>query len=237
MAPRASVVGLVCVSSLLLWSAPAGAANFFRSASSNQNGAGSTSLAINKPAGVVAGDVMIAAVGANGNTAITAPAGWSSVGLYDAAAWTNTGWIQVAFKVAGASEPASYSWALGTTRPGAGTIVDYIGVDNAAPIQTSAVGTGTTSPAVAPTITTTSANQMVIANVGGRNTTGAFTFTNPAGTTDRVEVYSSTGAPRAGIDSADFRQAAAGATPTRSFTIAPTSTAWAGITVGLKPNT
>jgi hypothetical protein len=228
---------LVCVTALLLSSAQAQAASFFRSASSNQNGAGATSLTINKPAGVVAGDVMVAAVGANGNTSITAPAGWSSTGLSNATAWSNTGWIQVAFKVAGASEPASYSWPLGTTRVGAGTIVDYIGVDNAAPIQTSAVGTGTTSPAVAPTITTTSANQMVIANVGGRNTTGAFTFTNPVGTTDRVEIYSSTGAPRVGNDSADFRQAAAGATPTRSFTIAPTTTAWAGITVGLKPNT
>jgi hypothetical protein len=228
--------GIACFTALLLSSAQAQAASFFRSASSNQNGAGSTSLTINKPAGVVAGDVMVAAVGANGNTGITAPAGWSSTGLYNATAWSNTGWIRVAFKVAGASEPASYSWGLGTTRPAEGTIVDYIGVDNAAPIQTSAVGTGTTSPAVAPTITTTSANQMVIANVGGRNTTGAFTFTNPAGTTDRVEAYSSTGAPRAGNDSADFRQAAAGATPTRSFTIAPTTTAWAGITIGLKPN-
>src|SRR4051812_7446283 len=234
---RGLTFGLACVTALLLSSAQAEAASFFRSASSNQNAAGSTSLAITKPAGVVAGDVMIAAVGANGNTAITAPAGWSSVGLYDAAAWSNTGWIQVLFKIAGSSEPASYSWALGTTRPAAGTIVDYIGVDNAAPIQISAVGTGTASPAVAPTITTTSANQMVISTVGGKNTSGAFTFTNPAGTTDRVEVYSSTGTTRAGIDNADSIQAAAGATPTRSFTIAPTTTEWAGITVGLKPNT
>ena len=241
MAPRrfgrCLASGMACVAGLLLASAPAEAANFFRSASSAQNGAGSTSLAINKPAGVVAGDVMIAAVGANGNTSITAPAGWSAAGLYDAASWSNTGWIQVVFKVAGSSEPASYSWGLGTTRAGAGTIVDYIGVDNAAPVQTSAVGTGTASPAVAPTITTASANQMVLASVGGRNTTGAFTFTNPAGTTDRVGVYSSTGTPRAGIDSADSIQAAAGATPTRSFTIAPTTTEWAGITIGLKPNT
>src|SRR3954451_12371689 len=135
MAPRhlrrCTVLGLVCVTALMLSSTQAQAASFFRSASANQNGAGSTSLTINKPAGVVAGDVMIAAVGANGNTSITAPAGWSSTGLYNAAAWTNTGGIQVPFKVAGASEPASYSWALGTTRPAAGTIVDYIGVDNA----------------------------------------------------------------------------------------------------------
>src|SRR3954471_596162 len=103
---------LVCVTALLVSSAQAQASTFFRSASSNQNGAGSTSLTINKPAGVVAGDVMVAAVGANGNTPITPPSGWSSTGLYNATAWSNTAWIQVAFKVAGASEPASYSWAL-----------------------------------------------------------------------------------------------------------------------------
>src|SRR3954451_5068510 len=110
MAPRhlrrCTVLGLVCVTALMLSSTQAQAASFFRSASSAQNGAGSTSLAINKPAGVVAGDVMIAAVGANGNTSITAPAGWSAAGLYDGATWSNTGWIQGVFKVAGSSEPA-----------------------------------------------------------------------------------------------------------------------------------
>jgi hypothetical protein len=228
--------GLVCVSALLLSSAQAQAASFFRSSSSNQNGAGATSLSVNKPAGVVAGDVMVAAIAADGNASIAVPSGWSATGLYNAASWTSTGWVQTVFKVAGASEPASYSWALGTSRPAVGTIVDYIGVDNAAPIQISGNGTGTASPAVAPAITTTSANQMVIANVAGRNTAGAFTFTPPAGVTDRVEVYSSAGTIRTGNNSADSIQAAAGATPTRSFTIAPTTTAWVGITTGLKPN-
>src|SRR6266705_2249894 len=50
--------GLVCVTALLLPSAPAQAATFFRSATTAQNGNGSTSLAISVPAGVVAGDVM-----------------------------------------------------------------------------------------------------------------------------------------------------------------------------------
>jgi hypothetical protein len=252
MAPRTSAFGqrprgqflgfgltgvLVCVLAVLLPPAQAQAATFFRSASSAQNGTGSTSLTINKPAGVVAGDVMIATVGANGNTSVAVPSGWSATGLFNAASWASTGWRQVVFKVAGASEPASYAWALGSTRRAVGTIVDYIGVDNPAPIQTSASGTGTASPAVAPTITTTSANQRVISNVGGRNTSGAFTFTNPSGTTDRVEVYTSTTSPRVGNDVADFIQATAGATPTRSFTISPTTTAWAGTTIGLRPNT
>jgi hypothetical protein len=78
---------------------------------------------------------------------------------------------------------------------------------------------------------------MVVSNVGGENASGAFTFTNPAGTTDRVKVFTSTGTPRDGNDIADAIQAAAGATPTRSFTMAPTTTTWSSITIGLKPNT
>jgi hypothetical protein len=233
MPPR-TALGLVCLTALLLSSVPAQAATFFRSASSAQNGTGSATLTINKPAGAVAGDVMIATIDADGAGTIAIPSGWSATGLYNGV--SNPGWSQVVFKVAGASEPASYAWPLGSTRRAVGTIVDYIGVDNASPIQTSATGSGTSSPAVAPSITTTSANQRVLANAGGENASAAFAFTNPAGTTDRVEVYTSTGTPREGNDIADFIQAAAGATPTRSFTIAPTTTTWGAITIGLRPN-
>ena len=226
--------GLVWVAALLLSSAHAQAATFFRSASSNQNGAGAATLALNVPSGVVAGDVMIATVDADGTGSIAVPSGWSATGLYNAV--SQFGWSQVVFRVATSGEPASYSWTLGSTRKAVGTIVDYIGVDNAAPIQTSATGSGTASPAVAPTITTTSAQQRVISDVGGENASGAFAFTPPAGVTDRLEVYTSTGTPREGNDVADFIQAAAGATPTRSFTIAPTTTPWSAITIGLKPN-
>jgi hypothetical protein len=229
-------LSVVVVSALVVLFAPAQAqaATFFRSAASNQNGAGATSLAVNVPSGVQAGDVMIATVDADGAGSIAVPSGWSATGLYNAV--SQFGWSQVVFRVATASEPASYSWNLVTSRKAVGTIVDYIGVDNAAPIQTNATGTGTTSPAVAPAITTTSAQQRVISGVGGANAAGAFAFTPPAGVTDRTAVYTSTGTPRVGNDVADFIQVAAGLTPTRSFTIAPTTTPWSAITIGLKPN-
>jgi hypothetical protein len=226
--------GLACVTALLLLSEQAQAASFFRSASSNQNGAGTASLALNVPSGVVAGDVMIATVDADGAGSIAVPSGWSATGLFNNT--SQFGWSQVVFRVATSGEPASYTWALGSTRKAVGTIVDYIGVDNAAPIQTNASGSGTTSPAVAPAITTTFAQEMVISNVGGENAAGAFTFTPPGGVRDRVEVYTSTGTPRDGNDVADFIQVATGATPTRSFTIAPTTTPWSAITIGVKPN-
>src|SRR4051794_3691332 len=231
---RGLACGLVCATALLLSSPQAEAATFFRSASSNENGAGSASLALNVPSGVVAGDVMVATIDADGAGSIAVPSGWSATGLFNGV--SQFGWGQGVFRVATSGEPASYTWALGSTRKAVGTIVDYIGVDNAAPIQTNASGSGTTSPAVAPAITTTFAQERVISSVGGENASGAFTFTSPVGTTDRVEVYTSTGTPRVGNDVADSIQVAAGATPTRSFTIAPTTTPWSAITIGLKPN-
>src|SRR3954447_2529157 len=108
---RGLACGLVCATALLLSSPQAEAATFFRSASSNQNGAGSSSLTVNVPSGVVAGDVMIATVDADGAGSIAVPSGWTATGLFNGA--SNFGWSQVVFRVATSGEPASYTWALG----------------------------------------------------------------------------------------------------------------------------
>jgi hypothetical protein len=231
-----SLSGLVvCSSVLLVTSVPAQGAIFYRSGTTAQTGSGSSSLAINVPTGVVAGDVMLATVDAEGGTGFTPPSGWSSTGLFNAA--SNVGWSAVYFHVATSSEPASYSWSLGSSRKAAGKIVSYVGVDNAAPIQTSASAAGTASPATAPTITTTAANEMVVLAAAGRNATAAFTFAPPGSTNDRVETYTTGTGSVVGSDTADFIQATAGATGTKSFTSAPTSTPWRTITAGLKPGT
>src|SRR5437868_714039 len=117
----AGVLG--CVLAVLFAPAQAQAATFFRSAASNQNGAGSASLSINVPSGVVAGDVMIATVDADGFSSIAVPSGWSATGLFNN--FSQFGWSQVVFRVATSGEPASYAWALGSTRKAVGTIVDY----------------------------------------------------------------------------------------------------------------
>ena len=89
--------------------APPPGAITFRGASSAAN-ATATTLVLPKPAGVVAGDVLLAAVAARGGPAITPPAGWTLVRL-DANGSTLRQAIYV--HMAGASEPASYTFTPG----------------------------------------------------------------------------------------------------------------------------
>jgi hypothetical protein len=227
----------VGATALALCAAQARAATFFRSGATSQDGSGSSSLAINVPAGVVAGDVMLATVDAETGSGFTAPSCgcWSSTGLYNGP--SNVGWSAVYFHVATSSEPSSYTWGLGSSRRAVGKMGSYLGVDNAAPIQTSAANLGSASPATAPSITTSTNNEMVLVGAAGKNTSGSFSFTNPASTTDRAAAYSNGTNPIVGSDSADFIQATAGATGTKSFSISPTSTPWGALTLGLTPNT
>lgn len=72
-----------------------------------------TSLACNKPAGTAAGDFLIATVSTgSGSSAFTAPGGWSTA----LASWTdsNDSAGAVFSLVAGASEPASYTFSWTT---------------------------------------------------------------------------------------------------------------------------
>ena len=67
------------------------------------NGAGATTLVINKPTGVAQGDVMLAAVTASGTGAVTAPSGWTVVKNTTGTALRQASY----YKVAGAGEPAA----------------------------------------------------------------------------------------------------------------------------------
>src|SRR5271165_732120 len=57
----------------LLTGARAEALTYFRSAATAQTGSGATAIAVNVPAGVVAGDVMIAVIDAEGSGTLTPP--------------------------------------------------------------------------------------------------------------------------------------------------------------------
>jgi len=109
----ASALVLAWLAMLLIACAHAHAAIYFRSGATNQTGSGATSIAVNVPAGVVAGDVMIASIAAEGGGNFTAPSGWSSTNLFAGATKFGTGGVY--FHVAGSSEPSSYSWGMGSS--------------------------------------------------------------------------------------------------------------------------
>jgi hypothetical protein len=120
------------------------------SATSNSS-AGGSNIAVTKPTGVASGDVLIA-FGATTETTPyfdTVPSGWTQFessatgdtpGLFRASAW---------YKVAGGSEPSSYTWgssgASGAGAPLVVLIAAFRGVDNTTPIDASSEVAGGTS--------------------------------------------------------------------------------------------
>ncbi len=128
-------------------------------------GTGTGSVTINKPATAVAGDVLIAGIVWNGDHNTfqpTAPAGWT---LITGAGNNNIGGFSY-YRVVQASEPSSYSWT-GRATPAAGGITAYGGVDTVNPINASGARTDTVvGTAIAPSITTTRANTVLVGLFG-----------------------------------------------------------------------
>jgi len=136
-----------------------------RAAAAGTNGAGGSTLTINVPVGTSSGDVMIAhvIVRTAGNT-ITLPPGWIQVLRKDSSSSISTAMYE---KVAGTSEPASYTWSFGTAGEASGGIASYIGVNTTTPVDTSnAQYNSSTSNVDNSGLTTTTANDMLVYAVG-----------------------------------------------------------------------
>ncbi len=135
-------------------------------------------LTIPKPAGTIQNDVMIASIAVRPNTVtVTPPAGWTLVRRMDNAN-ANANSLAVYRKVAGASEPASYTWTIGAGHNGAtGGIQTFVGVDPSTPID---VENGQNTPVApdgntihkTPSVTTTVANTMLVTSYGISNPGG-----------------------------------------------------------------
>lgn len=210
--------------------------------SANSGTSNVTSLTINKPTSTVAGDVMIATISVAGGDTTTgiALAGWTKI-IHSA----NTGTppnasIDSFYKVATASEGSSYTFSLGTqsfTMRAAGGIVSYAGVDNSSPID----ATGTTdfgfssANAVAPAVTTVSANAWVI-GCFTINATNGLTFTPPGSMNERVDTASAhTTNNDSTLEVADVLQAAAGSSGTKTA-VGSGSGSWVAHLFALKPS-
>lgn len=94
---------------------------------------GTSSITLSKPAGTVSGDVLVAHIGTANGPALTTPSGWTQIP--NLAGIINADQRLVSYyKVAGGSEPASYTFTTGLTDATAGGIAAYTGVDTTAPI-------------------------------------------------------------------------------------------------------
>ena len=212
-----------CLAALLCWGAghcsPAVAAISFINASSSASSSPTNSITVTQPTSLVTGDLMLALISQRSSppldqNMVSVPSGWtlvqylgdgSSVGLL------------IYRKLVTASEPASYSWTLGSSGRTAAAIVAFRGVDSSSPIdvsggQSNAASTSYTAPSVATTVAGTLLLSVYSA-VDGSSSISAVT-----GMTQAFSVV--TGAGTNGLVMASFyaTQAAAGATGSRTST-------------------
>jgi hypothetical protein len=183
------------------------------------------------PSGTAVGDLLVASVDAAGTTAITPPAGWTAL-IVGAGAAT---YSNVHYRVATAADVAgaSYTWTLGSSRKAVGRMFSYVGVD------ATAVGTPATNGSSGTTITfnsvtTSAANSLVLLGAATFNAAGTISLTPPAGTTTRTNLATSGAGSQLRSYSGDFVQAAAGATGSKTGSIAPSSP-WGTAMIALKP--
>jgi Tfp pilus assembly protein PilV len=190
----------------------------FRAAAQAGAASGVVNLTINQPAGTVQNDVMVASIGIRPDTAtVTPPAGWTLLRRMNndgSISGTNNSLV-VYYKVAGASEPANYTWTFSTSTGSAGGILSFSGVDTATPVD---VENGQPTPNgpthTTPSVTTTVSNAMLVASFAYSS---AEAWTPPPGMTEAVDIAG-------GLESTEINyllQAAAGATGTKTATPVP----------------
>jgi len=189
-------------------------------AAANVGATRATSLSVGKPTGTVEGDLMVAIICCNnGTVTITAPGDWTAAATNPTNGAGNT--IATFYRVAGASEGASYSFGVGvTTRSIAGTIVSLTGVNVADPEDVGSETLGDVSPIVIPALSLAAGYEIVICSVALSGSAGQVGATTPpAGFTELVDQNTTTGLTEVtqGVGYKQF--AAAGDTGSLTYTI------------------
>ncbi len=208
----------------------------FVAASTAGASAATNSITVNKPAGLVANDVMLALITQRGtnfpldSTMISVPTGWSLVLARDN---TSTVGLAIYRKVATAGEPASYTWTLGASDQTEGAIVAFRGVDTSNPVSASgSQANAAATTYTAPTITTTTGNAMLVAFFTANN--GSVTVNAATGMTQSSNAGNGSAANGVSVGSSYVLQPGAGATGSKTST-GNTSLINLGALVALRP--
>jgi hypothetical protein len=119
----------------------------------------------NAPPGTTEGDLLIATVVTDGSTAgsMSPPAGWTVVDLADQSGAVTYG---VWWKLAGASEPASYTFSWSGSESAYATVMRFTGHDPVSPIDVTSNAGGSSSTPTSPAVTTTVPDTMIL-RLGG----------------------------------------------------------------------
>ncbi len=218
---------------LLMLAMPAAAAiTYVASTYDNVGGGGTASLGMAQPAGTLENDLLIAQIGLrSGSPSITTvPAGWALAASQSRGDMTQL----VYYKIAGAAEPATYTWGFGSSYRLSAVLSAFRGVDTAAPIMAVATASGSGSSVTAPSVTTTASDAMLLGYFSTRN--GNATFTPPTGMSEFSDWGGSAGPNGVGVAGAYEIIPSAGTTGTRTA-VAKVNTDNTAIAVALKPAT
>jgi hypothetical protein len=192
-----------------LWLSPVHAQPVWQSSSTAIGSSGTATVA--KPAGTVQGDLLVAGIMIEKGSQVSITAtGWTLILRTNQS--TDVG-MATYYKVAGASEPANYSftltntpkWSIGISRITNAYTVNPINASNGAAGNNSSVNVD------APSVTTTRTNTLVLAFYTNKKHA---TFTPNATTSERYDHPNTSGGLPANM-MATFVQAAAGATGTK----------------------
>jgi hypothetical protein len=180
-----------------------------------------TSLDMAAPTGLVPGNLMVAAVVVDGSVAgsLAAPPGWAQVNCF--ADSNDDVTLAVWWKLAGASEAATFQFTWADPQKAYGWMMRFGGVESAAPINASSstIGTSASNTPDSPSVTTTVANAMVV-RIGAFNN-GDVTIDN-AGVANHVTITadeSDATDPAVSGAAAYKTQATAGASGNASFAL------------------
>jgi hypothetical protein len=160
-------------------------------------------LTISKPAGLAAGDVMLASIAVASNATATAPTGWTQIGTLTSGSMRQT----IYWHVAVASEPASYTWSFSSNQNAVGGIVAYSGAATTSPITSGQANTSSMS-ITTPSVSTSAPNSLVVGFFGIAAST---TVSPPSDMLEQTDVATAASArSKVTTEIADSIQTAAG---------------------------
>ncbi|MFA6465870.1 MAG: LamG-like jellyroll fold domain-containing protein, partial [Desulfurivibrionaceae bacterium] len=152
----------------------------------------------------------------------------------DTASNGNMGTLATYYKIAGTSEPSSYTFTFSAATTGAvGSILAFSGVDTTSPIdQQNGQRTPNSVDHTAPSVTTTSSGDMLVT---AHAYASSRSWTPPPGMTEQVDIASTTGAGGIALEVNTEPQATAAVTGPRTATAAGDRDTGAAHFLALRP--
>jgi len=188
-----------------------------------------TTCTLTLPAGTEDGDLLIIVITTDGEGSyLNGPSGWNVLLTENqSGGQTTASWYKIA-----SSEPSSYDVTWSGDEDYVGGIVRIIGADTSNPIDVTNSGTGTGSP-IAPAVTTTEDNELIIRFCGIDDDDQGDYFTTPAGHTSLYARQSPSGSGECSGSIVHINQTTLGDTGSATWPIGGDE-GWYAATVAIK---